>query len=169
MKNTAEIRGFQFDLYLPEGMTVAKSSKGRIQGSLSADRLPDEDEHELTFSEQPDGAVRFLCGSQYDETFTGNSGEIATLRVNVDESVAEGDYPILLKAMKLTESDIRNFYTADEIATTVTLCYDPTTRINGFASCASSKDAEVYDLAGRKVEKPVQKGVYIVGGHKLLK
>lgn len=33
MKNTVNIRGFQFDLYLPEGMTAVKSSKGRIQGS----------------------------------------------------------------------------------------------------------------------------------------
>ena len=71
--------------------------------------------------------------------------------------------------MKLTESDIRNFYTADEIETTVTVCYDLTTRINKAGNGASSKEAEVYDLAGRKVEKPVQKGVYIVGGHKLLK
>ena len=77
--------------------------------------------------------------------------------------------PILLTAMKLTESDIRNFYTADEIETTVTVCYDLTTRINKTGNGASSKEAEVYDLAGRKVEKPVQKGVYIVGGHKLLK
>ena len=35
MKNTAAIRGFQFDLYLPEGVTVVKSSKGKIQGFLS--------------------------------------------------------------------------------------------------------------------------------------
>lgn len=121
MKNTAEIRGFQFDLYLPEGMTVVKSSKGRIQGALSAGRLPDEDEHELTFSEQADGAIRFLCSSQYDETFTGNDGEIATLQVNIANNMANGNYAILLKDMKLTETDISKFYTADLIETTVTI------------------------------------------------
>ena len=121
MKNTAEIRGFQFDLYLPEGMTVVKSNKGRIQGALSAGRLPDEDEHELTFSEQADGAIRFLCSSQYDETFTGNDGEIATLQVDIANSMADGDYPILLKDMKLTETDISKYYTADLIETTVTI------------------------------------------------
>ncbi len=121
MKNTADIRGFQFDLYLPEGVTVAKSNKGRIQGALSAGRLPDEDEHELTFSEQPDGAIRFLCSSQYDETFTGNDGELSTLKVNIAEDIAAGDHPILLKNMKLTETDISKFYTTELIESTLTI------------------------------------------------
>jgi hypothetical protein len=120
MKNTAEIRGFQFDLYLPEGMTVVKSEKGRIQGSLSPGRLPDEDEHELTFSEH-DGFIRFLCSSQYDETFTGNDGEIATLKVNIAEDMEAGDHAIQMKNMKLTETDISKFYTAELIETTVTI------------------------------------------------
>lgn len=121
MKNSAAIRGFQFDLYLPEGMTAAKSNKGRIIGSLSAGRLPDEDGHELTFSEQQDGAIRFLCSSQYDETFTGNDGEIATLTINIDAGVAVGDYPVYLRNMKLTETDISKFYTTEEVETTVTV------------------------------------------------
>ena len=82
MKNTASIRSFQFDLYLPNGVSVVKSAKGKIQGALSPNRLPEEDEHQLTFSEQADGAIRFLCSSQYDETFTGSDGEIATLQID---------------------------------------------------------------------------------------
>jgi hypothetical protein len=110
MKNTAEIRGFQFDLYLPEGVTAAKSIKGRIQGSLNAERLPEEDQHNLSISEQEDGAIRFLCSSLYDETFTGNDGEIVTLRVNIAEDMADGDYLLQLKNVKLTETDINKDY-----------------------------------------------------------
>ena len=121
MKNTAEIRGFQFDLYLPEGMTVVKSPKGRIQGALNAGRLPEDDEHDLTFSEQPDGAIRFLCSSQYDETFTGNNGEIATLQVAVADNMTAGDYPIVLKNIKLTETDISKYYLTEKLETTVTV------------------------------------------------
>ena len=121
MKNSVAIRGFQFDLYLPDGMTVVKSNKGRIQGALSAGRLPEDDEHELTFSEQPDGAIRFLCSSQYDETFTGNDGEIATLQVDIAPGMANGNYPILLKTVKLTETDISKYYEAELIETTVTI------------------------------------------------
>ena len=131
MKNSAAIRGFQFDLYLPEGVTVVKSSKGKIQGSLSEGRLPDEDEHTLTFSEQPDGAIRFLCSSQYDETFTGNDGEIATLRVRTAESMADGDYAIQMKGMKLTETDISKFYETALITSKLTITSYISGDING--------------------------------------
>ena len=125
MKNTAAIRGFQFDLYLPDGVTVVKNAKGRIQGSLSEGRLPDDDEHTLTIQEQADGGIRFLCGSQYDETFTGNIGEIATLQVSIAEGMPNGNYPIVLKNMRLTETDISKFYDSDDVETTL--------RVNGGA------------------------------------
>lgn len=121
MKNTAQIRGFQFDLYLPDDITVVKSSKGKIQGELNTGRLPAEDEHQLTFSEQSDGAIRFLCSSQYDECFTGSDGVIATLKVNVDANMAVGDYPIQLKSIILTETDISVYYETALVESTVTI------------------------------------------------
>ena len=121
MKNTVGIRGFQFDLYLPDGISAAKSSKGKILSSLTEDRLPAEDEHTLTLSEQGDGSIRFLCGSMADETFTGLDGEIATLTINVSGEMATGDYPVLLKNMKLTETDINHYYETELIETTVTV------------------------------------------------
>ena len=121
MKNSAAIRGFQFDLFLPDGVTVAKTAKGKIIASLTESRLPLEDEHTLTLSEQGDGSIRFLCGSMADETFTGTDGEIATLTINVDGGVANGDYPIYLRTMKLTETDISKYYETAEIETTLTV------------------------------------------------
>ena len=121
MKNTVGIRGFQFDLYLPDGMTAVKDGNNRFVSSLSNGRKPAGDQHTLTLSEQPDGAIRFLCGSQYDETFTGNDGEIATLTISIDAGVEAQDYPIYLRNMKLTETDINNFYTTNEIETSVTV------------------------------------------------
>ena len=131
MKNTAPIRAFQFDLYLPEGVTAVKSAKGKIQGFLSAGRLPDEDEHTLSFSEQPDGAIRFLCGSEYDETFTGNDGEIATLLVNIADNIADGEYPVQLKGMKLTETDISKYYETALVQSKLTISTYVIGDING--------------------------------------
>ena len=121
MKNTVGIRGFQFDLYLPEGITAKKDGNNRIVCSLNNGRKPNGDQHTLTMSEQPDGAIRFLCGSQYDETFTGTDGEIATLTISVAADVEADNYPIYLRNMKLTETDINNYYTTDEIETSVTV------------------------------------------------
>lgn len=121
MKNSAAIRGFQFDLYLPGGVTAVKNAKGRIQGALSSERLPEDDEHTLTISEQPDGAIRFLCNSLYDETFTGTDGEIATLQVTIAENMEDGDYPIFIKNMKLTETNISNYYETEHLKSTLSI------------------------------------------------
>ena len=101
MKNTAAIRSFGFDLYLPEGITATPNSSGKPWGSLNYNRVPkDEDE---------------------GQTFIGNEGEIATLRVNVAGAMAEGDYPIIIRTMKLSETDIANHYDTDYIESTVTI------------------------------------------------
>lgn len=121
MKNTADIRGFQFDLYLPNGVTLAKTSKGKYISSLSSGRLTEDDEHTLTVSEQQDGAIRFLCGSQYNETFTGNEGEIATMKLLISEDIEEGKYPIVLKKVKLSETDISNYYYTETVQTSLTV------------------------------------------------
>ena len=121
MKNSAKIRGFQFDLYLPDGITAAKNNKGRIQAQLSKSRLEADDEHTLTVGEQSDGAIRFLCGSQYDETFNGSDGEVITLTVNIANNLAPGDYPILLTNIKLTETDISKYYETESVESSLTI------------------------------------------------
>ena len=63
----------------------------------------------------------FLCSSQYDETFTGNDGEIATLQVNVAENISDGNYPVVLKHVKLTETDISKFYVTEEVESTMSV------------------------------------------------
>ena len=131
MKNSAAIRGFQFDLHLPEGVTVAKNNKGRILASLNDGRREVDDEHALTVAEQEDGGIRFLCGSQYDETFTGNNGEILTVTLNIAEDMEDGDYPLLLKNIKLTETDISKFYETAEVKSTLTVSSYTPGDING--------------------------------------
>lgn len=123
MKNMADIRGFECKLYLPEGVTAAKSPKGKVQGSLCDGRLPDEDEHTLTFSEHNEDGyyVHILCGSEYEETFTGNDGTIIMLLVNIAEDMEDGDYPVILKNIKLSENDIRIYYETERVISTLTV------------------------------------------------
>ena len=121
MKNSAQIRGFQFNLYLPDGVTAAKNNKGRIISELTTERLEDDDEHTLTLAEQNDGSILFLCGSQYDEVFKGTDGEIATLTVDIAADMPNGNYPIQLKAIELTETNIDNYYDTDLVESTLTI------------------------------------------------
>ena len=164
MKNEAAIRGFQFNLYLPDGMTASVNSKGRIVSSLSSQRLDADDEHTLTLSQQDDGSILFLCGSQYEETFTGNDGEIATLTIEVAGDVAAGDYPVILKNMKLSENDIRIYYETEYVESTITV-----TSTNGIETIRNDDAASrpTYNLSGQRLSAP-QKGINIVGGRKVV-
>lgn len=163
MKNTASIRGFQFDLYLPNGVTAVKNNKGRYVSSLNTARLEEDDEHTLTIAEQEDGCIRFLCGSQYDENFTGNDGEIVTLSVLISESIADGIYPVILKNLKLAETDISKYYETESVASTLTITSTPTsiTAIN-----QEKDNHQCYNMQGQRVETP-RKGIYIINRKKV--
>ena len=171
MKNSADIRGFQFDLELPEGMTPAMEDDEMIYW-LNGDRSPKKGGgqyyHSLEVSQLSDGSYRFLCGSQQDKTFKGNDGEILVFQVNVAADMADGDYPILLKNLKLTETDISKFYTADLIETTVTIG-DGASGIRTNVNDNDNVNDGWYTIDGRKLQgKPTQKGVYIMNGRKVV-
>jgi len=131
MKNSATIRGFQFNLYLPTGVTAVTNAKGKIQASLNAARLDEDDEHTLSATEQNNGSILFLCGSQYEENFIGNDGEVATVTLNVSGNMSSGDYPITLKDIKLTESNISNYYETSNFSANLTVLHYILGDING--------------------------------------
>ena len=121
MKNIAAIRGFQFTLHLPEGVTVVKDEDDYIIAELAQDRLPAKDRHEIEATEKQDGSIEFLVSSTRDQTFTGNDGEIMTIAISIADNVAAGDYPLTMTYVKLSESDINNYYLTPYVKTTLTI------------------------------------------------
>lgn len=175
MKNQTPIRGFQFDLYLPEGVSVVKNAKGRIMASLASGRLPEDDEHTLVIDEVSDGVFRFLCSSLYDENFTGNEGEIVTLTVNINADMAYGDYAVLLKNIIMTETDISKFYKADNIESVFTV--DASTSVptlqDELLGVGKNNESPIYSIDGQLVGRStdmskLKKGVYIRDGKKIV-
>ncbi len=133
MKNTAAIRGFQFDLVLPAGVTPAIEDSEYIYW-LNGDRAPKKAGgqlyHTIDVSVQTDGSYRFLVGSTADKTFTGNEGEIAFFRVNIASNMAAGNHAIQLKDVKLTETAIENHYDTDLVESTLTITDNPRTLLS---------------------------------------
>ena len=167
MKNSAAIRGFQFDLVLPEGVTPVEEDD--IISCWFEDRAPTYKQgknmlnyHSLDASKQEDGSIRFLSGATQDKTFEGNDGLLFILEVKIDANLAQGDYPIILKNMKLSESDITKSYSTEEIKTTMT--YGTATAINGISAKKAVKGA--YNIAGQQTN--LQKGINIVDGKKVM-
>ena len=144
MKNSAEIRGFQFELVLPEGITPVEEDDVILCG-LNPDRSPKNSlgtlYHTIEAKRQDDGSYRILCGSQQEKSFSVGDGEIAKLYVNVSPDMATGDYPIILRNIKLSETDISHFYQVEEVVTKLTIV-DIIGDING------DKTVDVSDYIG---------------------
>lgn len=170
MNNVAPIRGFQFKLFLPEGVSAVKNDKGKIQAFLNKTRMDDDDEHTLSVSEQDDGSILFLCGSQYAEDFTVGDGELVVLQVSIAKSTQSGDYPLLIKDIKLTETNISKYYVIDVVNSVLTINNDgESVNIESLTPAFSERDGEWYTVEGLKLNgRATKSGVYVVNGKKVV-
>ena len=101
LKNTSAITGLQFELQLPSGVTVAKDGADRLVATLS-DRAVDQS---ISGSLLSNGNYQFVVFSGTSSALTGSEGAIAYVTLNVDESLAVGDYTIAVKEVELTKTD----------------------------------------------------------------
>lgn len=120
MNNTMEITGVQCDIYLPEGMTFAKEEDGYYMAELSTERTTVTKTNIFDAVLQSDGGLRILASSTKSAAFSGNSGEVATIVINVSEDMADGDYPIVIKSIELSDKSGNN-YSVSRVKSTVTV------------------------------------------------
>ena len=97
MQNTADIRAFQFDMRLPDGVSM-------VEARLGNSRLAEGDGHMLSVQKQTNGATRILCSSIGNDIFLGTEGEVATVILTIDGTLAEDTYEIALKNITLAEA-----------------------------------------------------------------
>ena len=124
MKNSVPIRSFQFKLYVPEGLTPVKTSSGKIRATLNASRLPEDDGHTISFSEHEDENGKYilvLCGAEFDENFTEGDGLAFTIKFTVATDMELGDYPVVIREMKLQETDISKYYQTEYVEGVLTI------------------------------------------------
>lgn len=121
MKNAGNIRGYQCDIYLPDGMSFAKDGSNNPIAKISGERTTTE-YHSLMKSIQSDGALRLLCNASEVHYFSGNDGEVAQVTVDVDEDMEAGNYPIYIKRIKMgATSNPSEGTNIDDIESTVTI------------------------------------------------
>lgn len=115
MNNTAEITAMQFDLVLPEGITLDKNARDKyaLTFNVAAERT-DASIHTLSSSLQPDGSIRVLSYSTDKEPFLGNSGAIIDFPLTISADIEPAEYAITLKNIILTAPD-KTEYKIDEV------------------------------------------------------
>lgn len=104
MKNDSQISGYQYDLVLPEGMSVVTDEDDFPLVFLSTARTTPA---KMNFFDQSlirPSHLRVLCYSSKGYSFSGNDGEVTLITVKVDENMVSGTYDLRLEDIQLSYS-----------------------------------------------------------------
>ena len=93
---------FQFDVVLPEGISIAKKENGKLKISLNADRI---DDHQLTVQDLGSNSYRLLCFSMTNAEFYGTSGALVNMTLQADASASAGTKQGQVKSQVFTETN----------------------------------------------------------------
>ena len=91
---------FQFDLVLPDGVSIAKNNKGKMIASLDADRM---DDHTLNVSDMGSNTYRFLSFSMTNAEFYGTSGTLVKVTLQAADGIGSGNKTATIKSQVFTE------------------------------------------------------------------
>ncbi len=138
LNNDESVCGFQFDIELPEGFSIATSGrKATYVISAGAERFAGLD-HTVTSSLQEDGSVRVLCSSITNANINDDCKDapVINITINVDASVAPADYMVKLKNITLAR------FVDAPIEVNLPDAYSTITVLNAFpVTATSSNDA----------------------------
>ena len=161
MSNSMPVAGYEFNLRLPEGITVARNADG-LMAELSTERTNERRTNFFGTALQADGTLKVLCGtSNADDsglyTFYGDEGEVARITVNIPENYKQGMCTAAVTDARYTDQEGQLYF------------FGTTTGISVIAAEAVSESDTYYTLSGQKLDgRPSQRGFYIVNGKKVL-
>ena len=96
LDNDVSYVGFQFDLYLPEGITLTEFSANKT-------RIPES--ATLTMTKRENGCYRFLAAAMDLKEIKGTSGSIITIKVAANENMESGNLTGSFQKVKLSKTD----------------------------------------------------------------
>ena len=114
LKNIHQITELQMDLYLPDGVTVATNSRGKL---LIATTERMEGNYSTVGRMTEDGYAAITGYSVSRDAFIGNDGDILNVTLNIANDMAAGDYTIRLKNIVLGDVNNKEYNPFDAEAT----------------------------------------------------
>ena len=108
LQNDIDICGVQMHLYLPEGITIAEElndDEEMAPAIYMSNRK--KSQHVLYIHPTADGATQIVIGGT--QAFRNNTGEILSIKLNVDPSVALGSYNIYMKNLAFSDLNAMSY------------------------------------------------------------
>lgn len=106
MTNEDEITAMQFELSLPDGVSV-----------VSAALTGRKNDHTIGYKQAANGNYQFTVFSGSSKAFSGNEGVVANISLSISNSMAAGNYTIQLKNIELTTTAASGINPTDQSAT----------------------------------------------------
>ena len=100
------IMGFQFDLELPAGVTVAEK-EGKLLAQLTGNAV---NTHSISSSKVSDNLYRFVVTPQGSRAISQANGDGMTITIDVADDVAVGTYTMTIKDIEMTVKKAGNVY-----------------------------------------------------------
>ena len=145
LENEETYAAFQFNLYLPEGLTISEYS-------ADTERVPEGTA--LSMSKVKDGSYKFIAAAMKRNPIVGTSGSIATIKVTADEDLASGNLTGYFRKVKLSKSDGTGS-TYEEMSFPIMVIK------NGDVNCDGKVDAtDIVDILNYMMGKPTSTGKY---------
>ena len=101
LTNTNEVKLCQFDLQLPAGVTVATKSNGKLEAKLT-ERA---ENHSVSSKQLENGNYRFVISSLDNDSFTGNSGTLIEITLDIPLNIETGEYIVKVINAELSVPD----------------------------------------------------------------
>lgn len=101
LTNEDEVKLCQFDLRLPDGVTAATKTNGKLDATLT-ERA---ESHSVSSQQLSNGDYRFVVSSMDNDSFTGNSGTLMEITLDVSATIEAGEYTVKLLNAELSVAD----------------------------------------------------------------
>ncbi len=120
LSNESQMTAFQFDVVLPQGLSV-DLDKSKLTGRSGSS-------HQLSSKNLGNGKVRFICLSSDNTPFSGNQGNLLDIWVNADKSTS-GKQSVKLENIVFSDINARTFR-MEPVSFVVDVKYVPATAIS---------------------------------------
>ena len=172
MTNEKNICSFQFNIKLPEGISIVKEYNEDDEYmeviNLTSRK---KSSHELSFKQTADGGYFLIAYSLSNASFRDNSGSIVSIKVKADDNLAEGNYGVILSNVimvtpeeeKISQEDYSGTITVQSESSVESIVADEinitSNGQNILVKGLNSGDmADVYDVTGIKAGSYVSNG-----------
>lgn len=107
MLNETIFTAYQFDLVLPDGITIAKNENDKY--IVSKGNRYSDDSHQVSIEDLGNNTFRFICVSLHNGIINGTEEALLSISLKANAEMTEGKYEATIKNIIMTTGDEKRY------------------------------------------------------------